>query len=701
MKQNRLKILLICLTTASVLISSTLTAQKGPKEVFDFPKLNKIKMPKIHEVILPNNMRIFLVEDHDFPTIDVRALIRTGSVFEPAEKIGLAEITGEVIRSGGSKKFPGDELDKMLETMAASVETGIGSGLGYASISVLKEDIEKGLEILSDLLMNPAFPDDKIELAKIQHRSAISRRNDDIGSITSREFRKLIYGKDSPYARHAEYSTIEAITREDIVSFHEKYFHPNNIMMAVWGDFKWKEMKNKIQKWFGNWKEAQLNIPKLPGVEYKFDYSVNYIEKTDVNQSNIMLGHIGGLMNNPDYPALIIMNQILSFDRMFKKIRTDEGLAYSVYGSYGSGYRTPGIFSCSCQTKSESTVKAIRLMLEEIRKIQNSEVTDEELEKAKSSYLNSYVFNFDSKSKIINRLMNYIYYEYPRDFMEKVKEGVEKVTKSDVMRVARKYLKPDMVRILVVGNKKYFDEPLSNLGNVNIIDITIPPPPGEEIPEANAESLEKGQIIMSKVVDAIGGLKSISEIKNIRYTTLRNVGKMSMKMDITISFPDRCRIVLDLPMGKIDIVLTENEAWQKSPQGIMDLPAVQKKMFKEILYRNYINIFSDYDQKKIQYIGRRRVENLDVEDLLITVDDYKFHLLVFPDSYKPAGYIYTSVGPQGPQNVTEIIKEFKNVAGVEIPIKSVATANGSPETETDLKDIEVNIQIDPDWFKKN
>jgi len=455
-------------------------AQKSPKDKFIFGPLNPIKMPRVEKVELKNGLKLFLVEDHDYPTIDFRAMIHSGSVFELASKIGLASIVGTVLRTGGTASMTGDDIDKELETLGATVETGIGSTSGYITVSVLKENIGRALEILADILINPAFAEDKIELAKIEQRSAISRRNDDIGSITDREFSKLIYGNDSPYARHPEYATIEAITRQDIVDLYKKYFYPNNTIIAVWGDFNSKEMAAMIDKAFVKWMRAEVSIPALPKVDYEFKYTVNFIQKPDVNQSNIMLGHIGGMMSNPDYPALSVMNSILSYDRMFKKIRTDEGLAYSVWGNYGASYLNPGVFSCGAQTKSQSTVYAIGLMLKELERIKKAEVSDEELAKAKDEYLNSYVFNFDSRAKVVNRMMTYAYYGYPLDFMEKVKEGVEKVTKADVLRVAQKYLRPDKVKILVVGKQEDFDKPLSTLGKVNVIDITIPPPKAEK-----------------------------------------------------------------------------------------------------------------------------------------------------------------------------------------------------------------------------
>ncbi len=474
-KSNRFLLVWNITFLVMALCVPSIFAQKSPKDKFEFPPLNPIQMPKIEILELANGLKAFLVEDHGFPTIDIRAVVRIGSIYEPAAKIGLADLTGTVLRSGGTESRTGDEIDREFESMAASIETFIGQNSGGFAASMLKEDVDRVLVILADILMNPAFREDKIELAKIQQRSGISRRNDDVGEIARREFWKLIYGPTSPYARHPEYATIDAITRDDIVRFYQRGFYPNNTIMTVWGDFVTENMVEKLRNTLGTWPQGAPDIPPQPEVMYDYKYTVNFVEKPDVNQSNISLGHIGGLMNNPDYPALSVMNNILSWERMFKKIRTDEGLAYNVWGEYGASYQRPGVFSCTAQTKSESTVYAIGLMLEEVRRMTSEEVNDEELARAKDQYLNTFVFNFDSKAKIVNRMMTYAYNDYPLDFMETIRSGVEKVTKADVLRVAQEYLRPDKVQVLVVGNKDAFDKPLSSLGEVNVIDITIPP----------------------------------------------------------------------------------------------------------------------------------------------------------------------------------------------------------------------------------
>ncbi|WP_455388380.1 M16 family metallopeptidase [Petrachloros mirabilis] len=441
-----------------------------------YPDLRDIEIPEVERATLSSGMRVLLREDHELPLICISARIRVGSLYEPAEKIGLAAVAGAVMRTGGTQTRTGDELDEELERIAASVETGIGLDSGYASLSVLATDIDTGLTILADVMMHPTFSENKIELVKMQIRSGISRRNDSPSDIASREFGKLIYGPDSVYARQMEYATIDRVTRADLMALHKRYFGPNNTTMAVWGDFTTKEMIEKLEKAFAGWQRVEPVPPEWPGVDYLYRETVSLIRKANINQSSIRLGHIGGLMSDPDYFALTVVNQILCGSltgRLFKSIRSEQGLAYSVGGSYGMNCRHPGIFSIGCRTKSQSTVRAIRAMVDEICRIRQEQVSDEELALAKESYLNSFVFNFDTTNEIVTRVVAYEYYGYPADFLQRTKRGIEQVTKADVLQAAQKHLRPDKLQILVVGRPEDFDEPLSVLGLVNEIDIAI------------------------------------------------------------------------------------------------------------------------------------------------------------------------------------------------------------------------------------
>lgn len=690
-----------------LLVTGWVYAQKGPKEKFEFPPLSEIRMPKVQEANLENGMRLFLVEDHQYPTIDLRAMIRTGSIYEPADKIGLASITGMVLRTGGTERMTGDEIDALLESLGASVETSIGEGSGYVYVSVLKEDIDKGLEILADLLMHPAFREDKIDLAKMQHRTGISRRNDDIGQITYREFDKLIYGADSPYARHTEYATIEAISRDDILAFYRTYFHPNNVIFAAWGDFKAKDLTKKIERAFSEWAKAEIEFPPKPKVEYEYRYTVNFIEKPDVNQSWIMMGHIGGLKSNPQYPALIVMNQILSFDRLFKRVRSAEGLAYHVSGAYRAEFDHPGVFYSICQTKSQSTVYATRIILEEIERITEEEVTDEELAKAKDNYLNSFVFNFDSKSKIVNRLMEYSYYDYPADFIERIKTGVENVTKADVLRAAREHLHPDKLQILVVGKSEDFDEPLSALGRVNTIDITIPTPE-EAAPEATPESLEKGRALLAAAVTASGGLDAFKTIKNATVISKVTIfmpqgGTMEASTTEITVYPDKTRSDITMPFGQVTQVLSGNKAWATGPQGTQDLDESKRKEMRASLFRDMVRLFqmSDGDALTIQALGELEVEGRTTEGLLIKdTEGNSVKMYLDPETHLIVKREYQGTTMMGVANLEEYLSDYREVAGVKIPFHAKVLANGEPYVELEVQEVQFDTEIDPTLFER-
>ena len=695
-------LLLFVLFTASMAL-----AQKGPKDKFEYPPLSKIKMPDVKEETMDNGMKLFLVEDDQYPTIDLRAMIRTGSIYEPAEKIGLASLVGMVLRTGGTETMTGDEIDELLESLGATVETSIGEGSGYVYVSVLKEDIDKGLEILAGLLMHPAFPEDKIELAKMQHRTGISRRNDDISQITYREFDKVIYGADSPYARHTEYATIDAINRDDMVTFYEKYFHPNNIIFAAWGDFKAKELKKRVEAAFSGWTPSEIEFPPEPKVDYEYKYTVNFIEKPDVNQSWIMMGHIGGLKSNPQYPALIVMNQILSFDRLFKRVRSAEGLAYHVSGAYRANFDHPGIFYSICQTKSQSTIYAMRLMLEEIKRITEEEVTDEELAKAKDNYLNSFVFNFDSKSEIVYRLMQYSYYDYPADFIDKTKTGVENVTKADVLQAAKENLRPDKLQLLVVGKSEDFDEPLSILGQVNEIDITIPTPE-EEAPEATPESLKKGKTLLVAAAEACGGTNAFKAVKNMTATNKITISMSSggtmeaTSKEITV-YPDKNRSEVTMPFGQVTQVLSGDKAWASGPQGTQDMNESQRKDMQKSLFRDQVRLFqmSEEDVLTVQAVEGVDVNGTETEGILIKdIEGNSIKLYLDPETHYVIKREYQGTTMMGVATLEELLSDYKDVDGIMVPFRLDIKANGEPYIAVDVQEVQFNTEVDPALFEK-
>ena len=441
---------------------------------FKFKSLNFVP-PKVDRVVLENGMILYLLEDHDLPIFNITARIRTGAIYEPQEKAGLASLTGFVMRSGGTVSMPSDKMNEELEFMAVSVETAIDRESGSANLSALKKDIDKSLKIFADVLMNPAFPEDKIRMRKDEVVESIRRENDNPTQIAHREFRKIMYDSKHPYSRKVEgtLESIEKITRDDMVAFHKKYFHPNNIILGISGDFNKDEIIKKLNTVFAGWKKEGIQFPEVPKVDSRFEKAVFYAYK-DINQANVIMGHLGIHRKSPDYFPVMIMNFILgggSFTaRIPGRIRSDEGLAYSAYSAFQTS-RDIGVFFVSCQTKLESTSRAISIALEELEKIRKSPIDKEELTQAKETFMNQFVFRFTTSASIVGQKVDIEYEELPLNYLETYLGNVQAVTHEDIQQVARKYLHPDEIKILVVGDKDKFDKPLDSFGKVNVIEL--------------------------------------------------------------------------------------------------------------------------------------------------------------------------------------------------------------------------------------
>ena len=453
-----------------LLFSISFSQVKDPRTLKSQPI--KFEPPSPLRFTLDNGMVVYFLEDHKLPVITMSALVKTGRIYEPEDKIGLARITGEVMRTGGTSSLTAEEVNEALDYIAATVESEIGLEQGKVTLDCLSKYLDQALKIYSEILKNPRFDQEKVNLEKEKSKEEIRRQNDRPEDIASREFGKLLY-PDHPYGWMPTLKTIDNITKEDLVFFHQRFFHPNNVILAVSGDIAPDLLKDKLTKFFGNWEKKDFAPPPRPQVELSFKENINYIFK-DMNQTNIWIGHLGYKQDNPDRFAVYVMNFILGgggfTSRLTSQIRVEQGLAYSVY-SYFNKRKDLGGFFAICQTKGETTFKALSLMREVIKKLQGNGATEQELELAKDYIINSEVFRYSTPEKTVNQQAQLEFDGFPPDQMKKDIEEIKKVSLSDVQRAAKEYLHPDKMIILLVGNKDLFEKPLSELGETKEIKL--------------------------------------------------------------------------------------------------------------------------------------------------------------------------------------------------------------------------------------
>lgn len=697
----------------TALLVAVISARSGAQEHYEdleYPPLEDIQVPDAERVELDNGMVVYLLEDHELPLVEIRARIGTGSVYAPEGKAGLADLTGTVMRTGGTEHRTGDEINRLLERIAASVETSIGTTSGTASASSLREHVDTTLTVLADILRRPTFAEEKIEVARTEIESSIARRNDDPQQVAFREFTHLIYGQESPYSRQPEYATVDAITREDLIEFHERFFQPNNVILGVWGDFETDAMIEKIRAAFGDWEAQDVSLPEPPEVDPTAGPSLNFVSKPDVNQSVVLMGHLGGLRNNPDYFALQVMNNILGggfASRLFRNVRTEQGLAYAVFGQYGANYNYPGVFYAGSMTRSGATVKAVEAVEHEVRSMLNDPITDDELSQAKESFLNSFVFNFDSRGEIINRLLTYEYYGYPQDFLQQTRAGIEDVTAQDVQRVARKYLKPDSMHVVVVGNRDHFETPLSELGNVNEIDITIPTPGEGDAPEATEETLAQGRSLLNQVIEAMGGKESfenISALQQVQTVTLSTPqGERQIDTEMQLVLPDQLRIDVQTPGGRMSQIINGDTAHIVTPQGSRQAPSSQVTQLKSTLWRELPYLFAQtgVEGLTVQYMGTEEVDGQSMQLLRIQPpgDATAFRMVLDSESMRPAMLRFQGTTRDGaPAETRQELTDYREINGMMLPHTVVVYRDGRQVQRLDVSSYRINPSIDESRF---
>jgi zinc protease len=450
-----------------------------PYEDLVFPPLGEIQIPEYERYELDNGLVVYLMEDHDLPLVSGTATFRTGDyLIEPAQA-GLASITGEAMRLGGTANHTPDELSERLEQRAASVETSINDTSGSAGFSSLSEDLTEVFDLFAEVITQPAFDAEQVALIESRTAGGIARRNDNADDIVAREFNKLVYGSESPYARTVEYANLDNISRDDVVNFYQKTLTPRGTILGIVGDFDPVAMKAQIERSLGNWQGVtKAELPKPP-VGEQVSAGLFVVDQPQLNQSYIHIGHIGEELSSPYHAPMAVLNEVLNGfgGRLFNEIRSRQGLAYSVYAFWSPRYDHNGVFIGGGQTRSETTVPFVQSMYQELEKVRQEPISDRELVFAKDSVLNSFVFNFQSPDQTLSRLIRYEYYGYPSNFVFQFRDKVESTTAEQILEAAQATLVPDKLITIVVGNVAEIQPGLETLGaTVTPIDVTIPEP---------------------------------------------------------------------------------------------------------------------------------------------------------------------------------------------------------------------------------
>lgn len=430
-----------------------------------FPPLH-FEIPTVAKEQLENGMRVYLKEDHELPLVELSLLYAGGSIQDPADKTGLSRLYAEVLETGGAGELTPADLENELESMAAEVAVS-SSAYGYQiDLSLHRRDLKRGLEILADMLRRPRFDPDRLELAREQMLESIRRQNDEPASIAGRLLAEAVYPQH-PFGRYPKVEIVNSLSRADLRELHQRYSRPNNLWLAVSGDIEQAELLALLQKNFSDWQSEPLvefTLPKLPPAPA----GRIWFAHKDIPQTSILMGHPGISKDNPDLLPLRVANYILGGggfnSRMMREVRSNRGLAYSVYSYFQLGRRLPELFIAGSETKCASTIEVVTIMRKLIQQLIDEPVSEAELELAKQSLINSFVFAFTDSHSIVSRKMRLDFYAYPAQYLETYQQKIAATTIADVQRVAQLYLHPEQLQVVLVGDGTLVSDAMNELG---------------------------------------------------------------------------------------------------------------------------------------------------------------------------------------------------------------------------------------------
>ncbi|MFZ0938231.1 MAG: pitrilysin family protein, partial [Candidatus Sulfotelmatobacter sp.] len=496
---------------------------------------------------------------------------------------------------------------------------------------------------------------------------------------------------------------------------HKTYVHPNHIILGLSGDFDSSVMEAKLRAAFDSWPKGA----ELPKTEIKFQPAAPgyyLIPKEDVNQSSIHMVALGTTRNNPDYYAISVFNESFGggfSSRLFNDIRTKRGLAYHVGGGIGSNFGYPGILQFVAGTKSQSTIESVQALDEDIDNLSKNPITDDEIKQAKDAILNAFIFRLDSPDKVLAERMTYEFYGYPADWLDKYPAEIQKVTAADVNRVATKYVHRDQLAVLVVGNTKEFDKPLSSLGPVKEIDITIPPPPETKEgakEEENAKptaSNPEGKALAAKVVAAMGGEAKLAHIKamkaDVTFTQKTPQGDFPMQMETVVVFPDHLHAEMQTPNGTVTIVATPDAAFVDLPNGdVQNWPEARKNETLEQIRRDPIFIAARSKDANVFFraAGSEKVGDIDARIVDVNAAGAAVRWFVDPQTGHILKETYGTIGQTGPVQGETDFDDWKPVSGLNLPMVRHNKQNGQDSSTAEYTALELNPTIDAKLFEK-
>jgi len=706
-----------------------------------------IKFPPYELQSLPNGLQVVAVLHHEQPVVNMRLLVRAGAAHDPKEKLGVAHMVASLLDQG-TKNKSAQEVNDTIDFIGGAMGAGAGTDLSFVNVVVMKDSFESGMRMLSDMARQPTFAPAEIERQRQQTLSGLKVSVEDPEWVANSVFDRLVYGFH-PYGlpESGTPETVASLTRDDLVAFHQKYFVPNNAILAIVGDVTAEEAFATARKVFGDWEKREVPAQKFidPPEPTR---RVVVVNKPDAVQTEVRVGHIGIPRKHPDYMAVNLAIRILGGEgsnRLHQVLRTQRGLTYGAQANMDT-LKESGDFEAETNTRSEATGEVLRLIVDEFWRLQRERVSEYELADAKAYLTGSFPLTIETPQSIAMQVVNVLFYGLPLEELQNIRERVNAVTPDDIQRVARAFLRPDRLSVVLVGNAAAFAPQLKGVGfgtyeTVELADLDLTAANFRRGPSRAAQAGgaggsggsggsgwsggaggaayardtqestitpqegEKAKALLDRAIEAKGGLEKLRGLKTIVATqTLTNVteGNASSPATNYIEYPDHFRIETPVPGGTVIQGFDGTKSWVKDPRGLHDAPDALAREARNSLRRDIVSLLLAAKGGSVtpRILPDVKDESGHVDHALelSATDMNPIVLYVDPESGLIRKLLFTADAPGRPL-VEERFSDYRAIDGIQIPFVAVRKA-GDRTIERRISDIKINTPLDPALFKR-
>lgn len=740
---------------AAMLAASTLLqAQDRPWPSERPPRplaAREVTFPEYELRTLSNGLQVVAVLHHEQPVVSMRLIVRAGAAQDPRDKIGLADLTASLLDQGTTSKSA-KQVNDEIDFMGGAMGAGAGADLSFVNVIVMKDSFEQGLRIVSEMARRPGFKPEEVERQRQQALSNLRVNTDSPEFVANAVFDRLVYGFH-PYGlpQNGTPESLASITRDDIAAFHARYFVPNNAILAVVGDVSADEAFATVQRVLGDWERKDLP-PAVTVAPPDPTRRVIVINKPDAVQTEVRVGHIGIKRNQQDFMALNMALRILGGEganRLHQVLRTERGLTYGAKADLDT-LLDAGDFEASTNTRSSATGEVLRLIVDEFWRLQRERVSDRELSSAKAYLTGSFPLTIETPDAIATQVLNVLFYGLPVEQLQSFRERVNAVRPDDIERVARYYLHPDRLSIVLVGNAAAFVSQLRGLGfnRVEVIDaadldvmapdfrrasanasapgpvrrgvspgaareprvrtlLAYQPPSTQSVgrPRAAARSARD---VLDAIVAAKGGEARLRAAKSLVVTTraraLSATGPSEPAETVTfIEYPSRVRVESTIRGADILQVFDGTRAWVRDANGVHDVPERMLRDFQNGLRRDTISVLLAALDGRVRV--RRLPDSKDEAGSVMEAIEFSgaelepMVMYVDPETGLVARQTYVA-GGMGQALVEESFSDYRVVDGIQFTFAATVRVGGELALERTVTDIKVGGALNPSLFMR-